>query len=50
MGPRLAIVLAMGMACACDGDGDAISWTAEKDHTQGLLHRTKGGPFRREPP
>ena len=27
-----------------DGDGDAISWTAEKDGTQGLLHQTKGGP------
>ncbi len=27
-----------------DGDGDAISWTAEKDDSQGLLHQTKGGP------
>ncbi len=27
-----------------DADGDAISWEAEKDHAQGRLHATRGGP------
>ncbi len=27
-----------------DADGDAVSWEAEKDHAQGRLHTTKGGP------
>ena len=27
-----------------DPESDAVSWTAEKDDTQGLLHQTKGGP------